>query len=173
MATHDYNKFNITPFWTAESYRDLEYIREEFNDPESVARWLAEGYPDNFVGDMCDMRSTQPVWNDRIVKQFEKYGWKDIGTSYYRMMPGTMLPTHSDLYKKYIELFNLAGKELTIRRAVIFLEDWQPGHLSECSDDVITNWKAGEIIEWVYDVPHMAGNQGTVPRYTLQVTGHI
>ena len=172
MATHAYSKFQITPFWT-DAYKHLDYIREDFNDSESVARWLAEGYNNNFVGDMCDMRSPQPNWNYRFINLFTRYGWKDIGTSYYRMMPGTMLPRHSDLYKKYVQLFDLQGKENTIRRAIIFLEDWQPGHLSECCDETITNWSAGQVLEWQYDTPHMAGNQGTTARYTLQITGHL
>lgn len=175
MATHGYSKYLITPFWAnrPESYQNLEYIKEDFNDPESVARWLAEGYANNFVGEMCDMRSPQPMWNERIIKAFGRYGWKDIGTSYYRMMPGTILPTHSDLYKKYVELFDLTGKEETIRRAVILLEDWKEGHRLEICGDVITNWVAGTVIEWTYDAPHMAGNVGELPRYTLQVTGHV
>lgn len=173
MATQDYSNYFITPFWTKESYQNLNYVREDFNNPEDVARWLAEGYDNNFVGDMCDMRNPQPIWNDRIIRTFERYGWKDVGTSYYRMMPGTILPTHSDLYKKYIELFDLKGQEETIRRAVIFLEDYQTGHLSEVAGDTILDWTAGTVIEWAYDTPHMAGNLGTSPRYTLQVTGHL
>ena len=173
MATPAYSKYLLTPFWTNAEYKDLAYIRENFNDPESVARWVAEGYENNFVGDMCDMRSRQPRWNDRFLRQFERFGWRDIGTSYYRMNPGTVLPTHSDLYKKYIELFNLQGQEHTIRRAVVLLEDWQPGHLLECDGDVITNWQAGQVVEWPYSTPHMAGNRGSTPRYTLQITGHL
>jgi hypothetical protein len=175
MATQDYLKFFITPFWAnrTESYRNLNYIREDFNNPADVERWLSQGYENNFVGDLCDMRSPQPMWNERIVKTFEKYGWQDIGTSYYRMMPGTVLPTHSDLYKKYVELFDLQGQEHKIKRAIIFLEDWQPGHLSEVNGDVLTEWVAGTTIEWTYNTPHMAGNLGTVPRYTLQITGHL
>jgi hypothetical protein len=175
MAIQEYSKYQITPFWKSNqsSYKDLEYIQEEFNDPDSLSQWLGAGYPNKFTGDMCDMRSTQPHWNHRIISKFEKYGWKDIGTSYYRMGPGTILPMHSDLYVKYIDLFNLQGKEETIRRAVIFLEDWQSGHYLEICGDVITGWEAGAVVEWAYDAPHMAANMGMTPRYTLQVTGHI
>jgi hypothetical protein len=84
-----------------------------------------------------------------------------------------VLPTHGDLYKKYIELFNLHGQEHTIRRAVVFLEDWQPGHYAEYLDQPFTNWRAGAIVEWPYDTPHMAANLGLTPRYTLQITGHV
>ena len=88
------------------------------------------------------------------------------------MGPGTILPTHKDLYLKYIEIFNLQGKEHTIRRAVVFLEDWQSGHYFEYLDNPYTNWKAGAVVEWEYDAPHMAANLGDLPRYTLQITGH-
>jgi hypothetical protein len=56
---------------------------------------------------------------------------------------------------------------------VVFLENWSSGHYLEIGGDVITNWTAGTVVEWAYDVPHMAANIGLLPRYTLQVTGHI
>jgi len=171
MATHAVSKYHVPAFWDDE-FKRLDYINETFNDPESVERWLAQGFSNRFTGDMCDMRSAQPSWNKTIIEVFEQMAWQDIGTSYYRMMPGTILPTHQDLYKKYIELFDLAGQEHTIYRAVIFLEDWQPGHYLEAMDQPITRWCAGDVVEWVYDTPHLAANMGSTPRYTLQVTGH-
>ena len=171
MATHAVTKYRVPAFWDDE-FKRLEYSNETFNDPESVERWLALGFANQFTGDMCDMRRPQPSWNKTIIEVFEQMGWQDIGTSYYRMAPGTILPTHQDLYKKYIELFDLAGQEHTIYRAVIFLEDWQPGHYLEVMDQPMVKWRAGDVVEWVYDTPHMAANVGSTPRYTLQITGH-
>jgi hypothetical protein len=119
------------------------------------------------------MRSPQPTWNDRIIDYFTGLGWKDIGTSYYRMMPGTILPTHQDRYVKYISIFDLQDKEESIRRAVLFLEDWQSGHYAEYQGRPFVNWRAGAVVEWTYDTPHMAANLGSTPRYTLQITGHL
>jgi hypothetical protein len=154
-------------------YKTLDYIHEEFNDPENLKLWTDLGYANKFSGDMCDMRSAQPSWNQRFIEIFAGLGWKDIGTSYYRMTTGTILPTHGDLYLKYIQLFNLQGREHTIRRAIVFLEDWQPGHYAEYQNTAYVNWRAGSVIEWVYDTPHMAANLGLTPRYTLQITGHV
>lgn len=172
MVTHACSDIHIDPVWQDE-YKHLNYITESFNDPVSVAEWLSLGFADKFVGDMCDMRSPQPEWNHQIVDYFSKLGWKDIGTSYYRMNPGTILPTHSDLYKKYIEVFGLQNQEHTIHRAVIFMEDWQSGHYLECAGNPITNWNAGDGVIWQYNTPHLAANLGFTPRYTLQVTGHL
>ena len=164
--------YQLYPFWDNE-YKQLDYIQETFNDADQVQIWTQQGYPNQFTGDMCDMRSPQPSWNQRFIDIFSEQGWQDIGTSYYRMNTGTVLPTHKDLYLKYIELFDLQGREHTIHRAIIFLEDWQPGHYAEYMERTHVNWKAGSTIEWVYDTPHMAANLGLTPRYTLQITGHV
>ena len=170
--TNLYHRYQLYPFWD-EEYKTLDYINETFNDSKSVNNWLAQGYADQFTGDMCDMRSPQPAWNRRFIDIFAGLGWKDIGTSYYKMNTGTVLPTHGDLYKKYIKVFNLQGREHTIRRAIVLLEDWKSGHCLEIMGRPITDWKAGTVIEWNYNTPHMAANIGLEPRYTLQITGHV
>ena len=134
MSTQLIKKYQLHKFWDDE-FRHLLYRHEEFNDPDNLKLWINAGYPDRFTGDMCDMRSQQPSWNQRFIDMFSGKGWKDIGTSYYRMSTGTVLPIHSDLYKRYVELFNLQGREHTIRRALIFLEDWQSGHYAEIYDE--------------------------------------
>jgi len=167
-----FKKYHIHPFWDYE-YKNLNYSHEEFNDDQQLLTWKKQGYINRFTGNMCDMRSAQPTWNQRFVDIFIDRGWQDIGTSYYRMDTGTTLPTHQDLYLKYIELYHLQGREHTIHRAIVFLEDWQPGHYAEYQDEPFVNWCAGAVIEWAYDTPHMAANLGLTPRYTLQITGHI
>ena len=170
MITH----YKIKVFWDNE-YQNLDYVNEQFHDPVLLNQWIKQGYPNRFTGDMSDMRQQQPSWNTQFVDFFAAKGWQDIGTSYYRMMPGTILPIHSDLYKHYIEIFNLNTPEQqqSIRRAVIFLEDWQPGHYAELLNQPFTNWVAGSTVEWNYDAPHLAANLGPTPRYTLQITGHV
>ena len=170
MAIQGYSEDYIKPFWD-DSYKRLHYIQEGFNDLDSVNRWRNQGYNSPFTGHMCDMRSPQPEWNDTFIEHFSNKGWRNIGTSYYRMDTGTVLPVHRDLYKKYVELFNLQGKESTIYRAIIFLEDWQSGHYLELAGEPIVKWRAGDWVCWSNDLPHVAANVGSTPRYTLQITG--
>jgi hypothetical protein len=171
MVTQGIIKYHIPSFWDDE-FKSLNYVNETFNDSDNLEYWRRLGFADKFTGDMCDMRSPQPSWNRVIIDIFTEMGWQDIGTSYYRMMPGTVLPTHGDLYKKYIEIFNLQGRESSIHRAVIFLEDWQSGHYFEGQGEPLVKWSAGDTVEWIYDTPHLAANMGITPRYTLQITGH-
>ncbi|CAB4133433.1 hypothetical protein UFOVP257_190 [uncultured Caudovirales phage] len=170
MATHE--TFNIAPFWDDE-YKHLTYKKEQFNDPSTLIDWEDRGFRGSFGGHMCDMRSPQPSWNQQFIDFFASLGWKDIGTSYYRMDTGSMLPEHVDTFKKYIDIFNLKGQEHTIRRAVVFLEPWQSGHYAECNGVPYVDWIRGFCLHWTWDSPHIATNMGTTPRYTLQVTGHI
>jgi hypothetical protein len=163
--------YYIDKFWDDE-YKHLDYIWEPYKDPVLIDKWLNMGYADKLSGDICDMRKPQPSWNDQFIKFYEELGWKDIGTAYYRMDCGTIMPTHQDHYNKYVSVFNLQGKEHTINRAIVFLEDWSSGHYFEGPGSPTTGWKAGFVAEWCYDVPHMAANMGPAPRYTLQITGH-
>ncbi len=165
-------EYVIPKFWDNEFER-LDYIQEPFNDPVSVNLWISQGYQSKITGDLCDMRHRLPTWIDRFNTIYQDRGWKDIGIAFYRMRTGTVMPVHSDLYRRYIELFNLQGQEHTIRRALVLLEDWKPGHYLEVDGIPYVNWSAGKTLEWVYNTPHSAANIGLEDRYTLQITGHI
>lgn len=172
MAIHATSNYSIPVFWDDE-FKRLNYINEPFNDPAQAQAWINAGYPGKFTGDLCDMRSSQPSWNHRFLDFYHRRGWRDIGTSYYRMGSGAILPPHGDLYVRYVKLFNLQGQEHTIFRAIVFLEDWRPGHYFELMGVPTVQWRAGDTVEWNYDTPHCAANVGTEYRYTLQITGHI
>ena len=172
MAIHDILEYKIPKFWDDE-FKRLSYIQEPFNDLTDVARWIDQGYHSKICGDLCDMRHELPTWNHRFIEYYDDLGWKNIGCAYYRMTTGTVMPVHQDLYKRYVEVFKLQGRETSIRRALVLLEDWKPGHYLEAQGIPYVNWRAGDTVEWVYDTPHMAANIGLEDRYTLQITGHV
>ena len=149
------------------SFKSLPYIKEPFNDPDAVKEWT-KIYGDIFdTGEMVDYRHPQPSWTRSIINYT---GLSLTGSSYYRMNPGKILPYHRDAYTRYIEYHRLKEVE-RIHRAIIFLEDWQPGHIFEIDGHPLTNYKAGTMVMWQYDTPHMAANLGPTDRYTLQITG--
>jgi hypothetical protein len=172
METPASIKYRISRFWDDE-FKTLNYIQEPFNDPKTVELWLSQGYQNKVTGDLCDMRHQLPAWSKQFVDTYTALGWQDIGLAFYRMRTGTVMPVHHDLYRRYIELFDLTGREHTIRRALVLLEDWCPGHYLEVDGTPFVSWHAGDTVEWTYDTPHMAANIGLEDRYTLQITGHI
>jgi hypothetical protein len=172
MATPAPFKYHIERFWDDE-FKTIDYIQEPFNDPETVERWISQGYQDKICGDLADMRHQLPSWSDKFFEIYQQWGWKDIGIAFYRMSTGTVMPVHQDVYKRYIELFDLQDKETTVRRALLLLEDWKPGHYLEVAGIPYVNWRAGDVVEWAFDEPHMAANIGLEDRYSLQITGHL
>lgn len=172
MVTPAAFKYHIERFWDDE-FKTLDYIQEPFNDPVTVANWVSQGYSSKITGDLCDMRHRLPAWSSKFINIYTELGWKDIGLAFYRMPTGTVMPVHSDLYKRYVEVFDLGGREHTIKRALLLLEDWKSGHYLEVDGKPHVNWRAGDVVEWVYDTPHSAANLGLEDRYTLQITGHL
>ena len=158
---------HMDPYWNGE-YKDLMYINEPFNDPVSLKEWRNLGFTQTkFTGDLYDMRQTEPKW---MVSVQEALPWKYFSWSVYRMNPGSTLPMHGDTYARFRELYAWDGD---IHRAVIYMEDWQSGHISEIEDTVITDWRAGDYVVWKNDTQHLAANVGKTARYTLQITGVI
>lgn len=171
MVTPAAFKYSIPKFWDNE-FKTLDYVSEPFNDSKSLALWKSQGYQPKFCGELCDMRHRLPAWAYQFINIYTEMGWKDVGLAFYRMTTGTVMPVHQDLYVRYIERFELAGQEHNIRRALLLLEDWQPGHYLEVNGNPYVNWHAGDVVEWLFDTPHMAANIGLADRYTLQITGH-
>lgn len=156
----------IEPFWGLE-HRYLNYKREPFNNKEDIVRWRSQGYSQtHFTGSMYDMKNDMPMWCDHFFNIFEGF---NTGLSFYKMDTGNILPHHRDTYNYYKKLFNIKNN-MSIWRAVVFLEDWQPGHIFEIEGNLLSKWKAGEYVLWQYDAEHMAANLGLNPRYTAQIT---
>jgi hypothetical protein len=157
----------IKPDIIDDSFKKLSYIKEPFNDPAAVEEWNRVYGKIYDTGEMVDYRGIQPEWTAQIVKEV---GLQKSGSSFYRMKPGTILPYHKDAYVKFIK-YNKIEDASKIYRALVFLEDWQPGHIFEIDGVPIYNYKSGDYVLWNYDVPHMAANLGPHNRYTLQITG--
>jgi hypothetical protein len=79
-----------------------------------------------------------------------------------KMLPGNFMPMHVDPHTLY---------QTNSNRYWMPLHDWQPGHIFMYNDQVITNYKAGDV--WVYkesNALHGAANIGHFPRVVLQVS---
>lgn len=170
MATHANNRWGhiwIEPWWTS-GFKNLAYINEPFNDPESEKHWRDLGFTQTrFTGDMYDMRYSEPGWINGFRYHFP---WQHFSWSVYRMAPGTVIPNHRDIYSRFKNIYGITDSD-SIWRAVVMLEDWQSGHYLEIDGRPIVNWIAGDVFIWQNDVPHLAANMGMTDRFTLQLTG--
>lgn len=160
----DISHFN---YW----HRNLEYIFPDavlsnikLFDPEDAKR-----YNDKFFTVLLH-RSIDEEKQKFFLEKFPKIS--NVSFCVQKMLPGMILPKHSDSYPFYLKTHT----DSTINevcRIIIFLEDWSPGHISEVDGDSHTKWKMGDWTCWVGDTLHMAANLGHADRYTLQITGTL
>jgi len=156
---------HVIPFWN-NKHTLLTYKEKYFNDPTMIDQWVAAGYKGNFGGGTYDMQKKMPNWATPF---FSIFSGKNVSITFFKMKISDILPTHVDTYQRYIKINNIENPH-TIKRAIIFLDDWKPGHIFEIENQPITSWKAGDFVLWNYGAPHMAANIGIEPRYTLQIT---
>ena len=81
-----------------------------------------------------------------------------------KMLPGNFMPMHRDPHTQY---------ETDSQRYWVPLQDWQPGHIFMYEDQVITNYRCGDV--WQYaeaGALHGAANIGHTPRIVLQISSY-
>lgn len=88
-----------------------------------------------------------------------------------KLSPGDILPLHRDLYRSYRSRHDVTVDQ--IQRIIVFLQDWQSGHLLQIGDQMIVHWQSGDWVSWIGHDAHLAANLGPHDRYTLQITGAI
>lgn len=81
-----------------------------------------------------------------------------------KMLPGNFMPMHIDPHTQY---------EKNSKRYWVPLQDFQSGHIFMYKNQVITDYKAGDV--WCYEdstAEHGAANIGHVPRLVLQISAY-
>jgi hypothetical protein len=93
----------------------------------------------------------------------------NFSASVIKQDPGQVLPIHTDTFFMVSEKYGVSKDECI--RVNIFLDDWQSGHYFELDYQPILHWTKGQAVIIDKDIPHLSGNMGVVPKYTMQVTG--
>jgi hypothetical protein len=172
MKEKRWSRGHISKFWDS-SFKKLNYSRQPITQEETDT-WLAMGYDyvKSFTGSMYDSRNPMPDWvenfKDLLRDKNSMLPYKNMTFTFYRMDTLEIMPVHTDHYRTYIKLHD--AKPENIRRILVMLEGWKPGHYLEIDGVGITSWIAGDYFIWENDVPHAASNIGVDPRYTLQIT---
>ena len=150
----------------SEEYKHLDFFKQPISQTE-IDNWKSQGYlHESFTGTMYDSTNPMPGWTSDIAHQL---GLHHAGFVFYKMITGDIMPVHIDHYNRYCKIFDTDRSQ--VWRAIVFLEDWKPGHYFEIDGTAIIDYTAGDYVLWSADTPHMAANIGIQDRYTLQVTG--
>ena len=159
---------SVTPLWTKEEIENIAYQVEDISEEEKQPH-REQGYTHNqYSGDIYRCIDWKPDWVHSVASQI---GLTNCGFTFYRMKQLDIRPMHVDHFKNYAKIYSVDPKDVC--RAVVFLEDWKPGHYLDLDCKGYVNWSAGDYVLWRSTVPHSASNIGVDLRYTLQITGTL
>ena len=158
----------INSLLVGKDYLEYKYEKQPIKESE-VQSWRDNGYYHNtFTGAMFGSKNKMPKWTKDISNDI---GLKDCGYTFYKMITLDIMPPHYDHFETYSRIFKI--KQSDIYRAIVFLDDWKPGHYFEYDKMPFTGWKKGDYVMYSHDIEHAASNIGVEPRYTLQITGTL
>jgi hypothetical protein len=102
-------------------------------------------------------------------------GLDNITLSILKQPAGATNPWHYDTHYALGQKLNLSQEEIisSTRRYLVMLEDWHWGHFVQIGNNILTQWKAGDIFSWPYGMWHTSANAGIKPKLSFQITGVV
>lgn len=132
-----------------------DLTRAGFNEHNTGGRQTREGLHNI----MHVMAKASGLWNPQIM--------------FLEQPPGKFIPWHRDSYNNYRRNHAKVADDVEVIRYLVQLNDWQWGHYVLVGNDVIHQYKVGDIHCWPEGIYHCTGNAGLWPRYCLTITGVV
>tara|TARA_R110002020_G_scaffold378887_3_gene589930 strand:+ start:621 stop:1307 length:687 start_codon:yes stop_codon:yes gene_type:complete len=149
---------------------DAQAPLDEFNLSWGKHLYLSAGYTEHNTRRHQITSSNKHKFPDFCHKMSAKSGLTNCSIAMIRQRPGQIVPWHFDTYKMIRDSKTVADLR-TVKRYLIFLEDWHWGHMVQIGNNVLSNWKKGDIYTWPYGMYHLSCNAGLEDKWTLQITG--
>jgi hypothetical protein len=84
---------------------------------------------------------------------------------------GQTLPWHMDRFFYLKKIYPQDTR--AIWRFLLFLSDWQIGHIIQVKNSVYYGWKRGDVVAWQPDSYHLSANVGLATKWTCNITGFL
>ncbi len=152
------------------------------NSDEKLKKTNEHNRIDSFIdwGYKKEQTKYLQIFSDEYPKLFEKFiKFSKLGnasSSLIKQYPGNIIPWHYDThvtFKNKIKKKKKLNKNIQIVRYMVFLTDWDWGHYFCVGNNVVHQWKAGDLITWEPHVHHCGSNAGMTPKITLNITGLV
>ena len=155
-------KGKIPVTWNEHDYQNLSWVTNE--RPEEKLNATVDTARYNVGVFMCYENVPE------IFRQVgDGFGLDKTVVAVNKLVPGQVLPYHTDKYETYRKKNNISNKD-QIKRIIVFLHDQKAGHQLWIKDKICVG-KAGSFFGWDQATEHMAANLGQEDRYILQITG--
>tara|TARA_B100000029_G_scaffold247372_1_gene244226 strand:- start:242 stop:904 length:663 start_codon:yes stop_codon:yes gene_type:complete len=150
-------------------FRIVQPIKEHENLSERILAFKEWGYTES---NTISLQITDKDFPE-ILKPFKEFaGFGECNVVALKQYPGQFLPWHEDTYVGFRKNYNVSD-DIDVTRYSIFLEDWNWGHYFAAGNNVIHQWKQGDIIELPPKMHHVTCNAGMTPKLTMTVTGTV
>ena len=126
------------------------------------------GVPDSSTYHLMALR---PELNPKLKFILDHFKTQKFSYNFIKITPGHMLVWHYDTYATFVK-----GQQLTIddaeniKRSVVLMSDWDVGQVIQIGNDIITHWKAGDVITWDSFAWHGTCNFGPSDMIVMQVS---
>lgn len=162
---------HIKPNWNIDKVKNLNYKFAPFGDEALVSRYVQSGHD---MSRISVFNYHEPNEMPKFITEYVKphFDFLDkvcVAFNYFK--PGQYLPPHSDLYKKYMQLYDVHSKNIV--RCILMLENSSPGQILQIKDSTFGSWKSGDCFHWNYDDLHAFYNFSMKDRYAIQITGVV
>ena len=133
-------------------YKNLGYEKHPAYEGD-ITEWKRQGYTHtSFTGEMKVVKGDY-IWLNKIA---EEIGLSNCGFTFYKMSTGDIMPRHADHFNMYQKIYNVEKSK--VWRAVVVLQDWEPGHYFDIEHRAIVNYKRGEYVLFDAHCEHSAAN---------------
>jgi hypothetical protein len=159
---------HIEPLWNINEFKELDYKFDKHKDRDYLNYLEKLGHSQDAMA-MYNYFEPNPMpagVYDHILPSFALTD-ASVAVNYFK--PGQYIPTHVDLFSRYLELHNVTSQDIV--RVIVMLEDSQPGQIIQICSDTIGKWKAGDWFGWDAEDPHAFYNLSEHDRYAIQITG--
>jgi len=156
-------------------YNEVSIKGEPYNEE---ARSIMEGYHNDltragFNEHNTGGRQTREQLHPLFQYMAQASGLWNPQIMFLEQPPGKFVPWHRDAYNNYRRNFAKVADNTEVIRYLVQLNDWQWGHYVSVGNEVIHQYKMGDIHCWPEGIYHATGNAGLWPRYALTITGCV
>lgn len=138
----------------------------------------------NIMQQYCDYGYTEhntKIWKSTNQENYLTFAWQDSMLAQLpldnaivtltRQDPGQVLPWHYDRHFMLRRLY--PNDTRMVVRILVFMENWKTGHVLQIHNEMLYNWKRGQVMIWHPNTYHLAANIGLEKKWTCNVTGFL
>lgn len=163
---------NLAPCWDLSEFQGLDMTRDTLKSSSTpITTYTDAGHNlQNMCVNFYHESQLMPAFMSTVKQHFNFV--TNLVTAINLLEPGCYLPWHIDGYDRFRQVFDITDSN-RIYRALVMVQDSQPGQYVHIDRAVYHEWCAGDWFAWTGCTWHATYNLSTQDRYIIQLTGMI